>query len=443
MTKAAPGGAKLHTKILTGLGLGAALGILANALLGGKHPAVEWINHLVAGPAGQVFLRMLFMIVMPLVFASIALGVAGLGDLRKVGRVGGKAVGYFLATTFLAAATGIIFVAALRPGDYIEPGVKAELMATYAGAASDKLAAAKGETFGVSTFVNIVTRNPVKSAAEGDMLGVIFFGIVFGAALTMIPREKAKPMLDVLEALNEAVIAIVGMAMRLAPYGVTALIFGVTSRFGFALLAPLGGYVLLVLGALLFHAAVNMSLVLRLLIGLSPAVYLGRVRSAIITAFSTSSSSATLPAALEAAEKGLGIPPRIAGFVLPLGSTMCMNGTSIFEGITAIFLCQVFGIPLTLGQMVVIVVMAVITAVGAAGVPGGSIPLLAGILAMFGVPGEGIAIILGVDRLLDMSRTAVNVYGDISATAYVARSEGLWDASRVPAAQQNPAAERA
>lgn len=433
MAKTAPGGAKLHNRILGGLAAGAALGILANTLLGGRHPAVEWVNHYVAGPAGQVFLRMLFMIVMPLVFASIALGVAGLGDLRKVGRVGAKAVGYFLATTFLAAATGLVFVNFLKPGQGLDPAVKAELMAVYAGDASEKVSASKAGGFGVDTFVNIVTRNPLKSAVEGDMLGVIFFGLVFGAALTLIPRERARPMLELLESLNDVVIAIVGMAMKLAPYGVTALIFGVTSRFGFALMVPLGAFVLVVLGALLFHAAVNISLVLRLLVGLSPLVYFRRVRSTIVTAFSTSSSSATLPAAIDAAERGLGVPPQVAGFVLPLGSTMCMNGTSIFEGITAIFLCQVFGIDLTLGQMGVVVVMAVITAVGAAGVPGGSIPLLVGILAMFGVPGEGIAVVLGVDRILDMSRTAVNVYGDISATAFVARSEGLWDASLVPA----------
>ena len=431
-------GGKLHTKILLGLVTGAALGILANTALGGRHPLTEWVNHYVAGPLGQIFLRMLFMIVMPLVFSSIALGVAGLGDLRKVGRVGGKAVAYFLATTFLAAATGLVFVNVFKPGDGLAPAVKVELMQTYAGDASAKINTSKEGGFGVHTFVNIVTRNPLKSAVEGDMLGVIFFGLVFGAALTLIPPAKAKPMTELLDSLNEVVISIVGMAMKLAPYGVTALIFGVTSRFGFALLLPLSGYVLVVLGALLFHAGVNMSLVLRFLVGISPALFFSRTRSAIVTAFSTSSSSATLPTALGAAEQGLGIPPQIAGFVLPLGSTMCMNGTSIFEGITAIFLCQVFGVDLTLGQMTVVVVMAVITAVGAAGVPGGSIPLLVGILAMFGVPGEGIAIILGVDRILDMSRTAVNVYGDISATAYVARSEKLWSASKVPGLRQVP-----
>lgn len=425
-------GMKLHTRILVGLLAGGALGILANMQLGARHPVVEWLNHYVAGPAGQVFLRMLFMIVMPLVFSSIALGVAGLGDLRRVGRVGGKAVGYFLVTTFLAAATGLLFVNVIKPGSALDPAVKSELMAAYAGDASGKMAGAQDGGFGVHTFVNIVTRNPVRSAAEGDMLGVIFFGLVFGAALTLIPPARAKPMTDLLESLNAVVIAIVGMAMRLAPYGVTALIFGVTSRFGFALLVPLGGYVLVVLGALLFHAAVNLSLVLRLAVGISPALFFDRARSAVVTAFSTSSSSATLPTALAAAEQGLGVPPKIAGFVLPLGSTMCMNGTSIFEGITAIFLCQVFGIDLSLGQMAVLVVMAVITAVGAAGVPGGSIPLLVGILVMFGVPGEGIAIILGVDRILDMSRSAVNVYGDLTAVAFVAKSEKLWNASMVP-----------
>lgn len=424
----------LHTRILIGLAVGAVFGILANTLLGGKHPAVEWLNHYIAGPAGQIFLRLLFMIVMPLVFASITLGVAGLGDLRRLGRIGAKTAAYFVITTFLAASTGLIFVNIIKPGSGIAPEVKSQLMAAYSGDASAKITASQAGGFGVDTFVNIVTRNPVRSAADGDMLGVIFFGLMFGAALTLIPSFKARPMLNVLEALNDVVIVIVGMAMKLAPFGVTALIFGVTSRFGFTLLAPLGGFMLVVLGALLFHAAVNLSLVLRFVVGLSPAVFYSRVRSALVTAFSTSSSSATLPTALAVAEQGLGVPPQIAGFVLPLGATLNMNGTCIFEGITVIFLCQVFGVTLTLGQMIVVVVMAVMTSIGAAGVPGGSIPLLVGILAMFGVPGEGIAIILGVDRILDMSRTTVNVLGDLTATAYLARSEGFWNASMVPSA---------
>ena len=425
-------GMKLHTKILLALLIGTTAGILVNTQLGKDDPTVGFVNTYLAGPIGQIFLRMLFMVVMPLVFSSIALGVAGLGDLRKVGQVGGKAIGYFLGTTFIAAAFGLLAVSLVRPGDAVPDTVKTELMATYAGDAAAKIEAGQQGGFGINTFVNIVTRNPVKSAADFDMLGVIFFGLMFGAALTQMPRERSEPMIKVLEAINDAVTVIVGMAMKLAPYGVAGLIFGVTSKFGFALLKPLGAFVLVVLGALLFHMFVNLSLILKFVIGLSPKVFFSRVRGTLITAFSTSSSSATLPAALKTAEEGLGIPNRIAGFVLPLGSTMCMNGTAIFEGITVIFLCQAFGVDLSLGKMIIVVVMSVITAVGAAGVPGGSIPLLVGIIAMMGVPGEAIAIVLGVDRILDMTRTVVNVSGDLSATAFVAKSEGLWDASRVP-----------
>jgi len=426
-------GMKLHTKILLGLLLGATLGVVANRTLGASHPLVEGANHYIAGPVGQIFLRMLFMIVIPLVFASIALGVAGLGDIRRVGRVGGKAIGYFFVSTALAATLGLIIVSFVRPGESLDPAVRTQLLQTYATDATSKVQAAATSTFGVETIVNIVTRNPLKSAVDLDLLGIIFFALMFGAALTLIGEQKARPMIGFLEALEAIVIKIVGIAMKIAPYGVTALIFGVTSRFGFELLKPLAAYVVVVLGALILHVVINLSAIVRLYLGMSPLKYFGRLRSALVTAFSTSSSSATLPTALATAEQNLGVPSQIAGFVLPLGSTMCMNGTALFEGITVIFLCQVFGVDLSLGQMIVVMFMSVITAIGAAGVPGGSIPLLVGILTMFGVPGEGIALILGVDRILDMSRTTVNVAGDITATVVVAKSEGVWDASMVPA----------
>lgn len=432
-------GMKLHTKILLALLVGATAGIAANLTLGGDDGRVIWVNTYFAGPIGQIFLRLLFMIVMPLVFSSIALGVAGLGDLKKVGKVGGKAISYFFITTAFAATFGLVMVNIIKPGESIPEEVRTELMATYADDAAGKIEAQQTGGFGINTFVNIVTRNPVKSAADGDMLGIIFFGLMFGAALTQLRPEVAKPMIDVLQALNDIVIVIVGMAMKLAPYGVTGLIFGVTSRFGFALLQPLAGYVTVVMLALLLHMFVNLSIILKFVIGISPIVYFSRIKGALVTAFSTSSSSATLPAALRASQENLGVPPRIAGFVLPLGSTMCMNGTSIFEGITVIFLCQVFGVELSIGGMAIVMIMSVITAIGAAGVPGGSIPLLVGILAMMGVPGEGIAIILGVDRILDMTRTVVNVSSDISAAVFVAKSEGVWDASMVPPPGQTAA----
>jgi DAACS family dicarboxylate/amino acid:cation (Na+ or H+) symporter len=429
-------GMKLHTKILLGLVVGAVLGIAANQILGGDHSAVVFVNKYLAGPVGQIFLRLLFMIVIPLVFASIALGVAGLGDLRRVGRVGGKAIGYFLASTALAATLGLIIVSVVRPGEQIDRITADQLRTEFAGDASSRVEAAATTDFGVNTIVNMFTRTPVKSAVDLDLLGIITFSLIFGAALTLITAERAKPMIAWLEALQDVVIKIVEMAMRLAPYGVTALIFGVTSRFGFHLLKPLGAYVLVVIGALLIHVLVNLSLILRFVVGINPFTFFRRIRAALVTAFSTSSSSATLPTALSVAERNLGIPPSIAGFVLPLGSTMCMNGTALFEGITVIFLAQVFGVNLDLGQMIVVMIMAVLTAVGAAGVPGGSIPLLVTILVMFGIPAEGIAIILGVDRILDMSRTTVNVCGDLSATAFVAKSERVWSAASVPANEE-------
>lgn len=426
-------GMKLHTKILLGLLAGALAGVASNLTLGGDHEVVERVNHYVANPLGQVFLRMLFMIVVPLVFASIALGVAGLGDVRRLGRVGAKTMGYFMVSTALAVALGLFLVETVRPGERLAPEVRAELMDSYASDASTRVAAAQSTEFGVQTLINVVTRNPVRSAADLDMLGLIFFGLMFGTALTLIPAERARPMLDVLRALEDVVIKIVEIAMKLAPYGVAGLIYGVTARFGFDLLAPLGAYVLVVLSALLIHTAGTLSAILRLAVGLSPLAFFARVRSALVTAFSTSSSSATLPTALATAERNLGVPGHVAGFVLPLGATMNMNGTALFEGITVVFLCQVFGVDLSVGQTAVVMVMSVITAVGAAGVPGGSIPLLVGILAMFGVPGEGIAIILGIDRILDMARTTVNVCGDLTATAWVARSEKVWDPSMLPA----------
>lgn len=429
-------GMKLHTKILLGLVVGLALGVTVNLWLGTSNPRVEWINTFIAVPVGQVFLRMLFMVVMPLVFASIALGVAGVGDLGKAGRIGGKAIGYFFVTTALACTLGLIIVNVMRPWERVAPETRTALMERFAGDAKTTMGASQQQNFGIQTFVNIVPRNPIDAAAKTDMLGVIFFGLVFGAAITVIPAARGKVMMDFLEALNAVVTAMIHFAMLLAPYGVAALIFTVSSRFGFDLMLAVAAFIATVLIALLAHVVVTLTSIIRFLIGMSPLMFFSRVRAALITAFSTSSSSATLPTALDVAQEQLGVPQRIAGFVLPLGSTMCMNGTAIFEGITVIFLAKIFGVDLSLGQMAAVMIMCVITAIGAAGVPGGSIPLLVGVLVMFGVPGEGIAIVLGVDRILDMSRTTVNVFGDLTAAAWVARSERLWSPADIPAPRQ-------
>ncbi|MGQ0650478.1 MAG: dicarboxylate/amino acid:cation symporter [Gemmatimonadaceae bacterium] len=423
----------LRTRILLGLLIGATLGVAANQALGSGHRLVEGANHYVALPGGQIFLRLLFMIVIPLVFASMSLGIAGLGDLRRVGRVGGKAIAFFAGSTVLAATLGLVAVTLVRPGERVSAETRSQLMATYASDASDRVEAAATSEFGVETIVNIVPRNPIRAAVDLDMLAVIFFSMVFGAALTLLGARQAQPMVEWLESLHAVALRIVSMTMALAPLGVACLIFGVTSRFGFEVLELMGWFVATVIGALLLHVVLNLSAIIRLLIGMSPARFFARTRDALMTAFSTSSSSATLPTALATAEQNLGIPPQIAGFVLPLGATMCVNGTALFEGITVITLAQAFGVTLGFTQMVAVMVMCVVTAVGAAGVPGGSLPVLVGVLTMFGVPAEGIALVLGVDRVLDMARTCVNVYGDLTATAWVAKSEGAWSALDLPA----------
>jgi len=313
-------GMKLHTKILLGLILGGSAGLAANLLLGSSHQVVAGLNTYLAQPVGQIFLNLLFMIVIPLVFASISLGVAGLGDLRVAGRVGGKAIGYFLVTTALSATLGLVLVRAVKPGSGLSAAMRSELLHTYAGDAAAKVQAAATSTFGIQTLVNVVTRNPVKSAVDLDLLGVIFFSLIFGAAITMIRADRAKTMIAWLEALNDIVIKIVEMAMRLAPYGVAGLIFGVTSRFGLALLKPLGSYVIVVIVALLIHAIVTLGLIVRFAVGMSPITFFGRIRASIVTAFSTSSSSATLPTNLAVAEQNLGVPASVAGFVLRSGA---------------------------------------------------------------------------------------------------------------------------
>ncbi|MEX0976630.1 MAG: dicarboxylate/amino acid:cation symporter [Woeseia sp.] len=412
----------LHSRILLGLVLGAMSGV-AVKLAAGDTEWVEWINHYVAEPIGQIFLRLLFMVVIPLVFATLVLGVANLGDMRKLGRIGGRTLAYFLITTAAATIIGLVLANWLRPGDGLPSDVSAELIESYRGDANERLAASDAQEFGINTLVEIVPRNPVRAAADMQMLQLIFFSIMFGVALALISEQRAAPVLRFLEGVADAVTKLVEITMRLAPYGVFALIFVVTSRFGWVLLAHLGLFVSAVLLGLLLHCAFTLSLALRFGARLSPWRFWVAVRGALVTAFSTSSSNATLPTSLLVAEHKLGLPTRISGFVLPLGATLNMNGTALFEGMTVLFVAQIFGVELGIGDQAVVIVLSVLTAVGAAGVPGGSIPLLMVMATSVGVPGEGIAIILGVDRLLDMSRTLVNVAGDLTAACVIARSE--------------------
>ena len=271
----------------------------------------------------------------------------------------------------------------------------------------------------------MVPRNPVRAAADFNMLGVIFFSLMMGVAITRLSKERAKPVLDFLHSLAHITIGIIEMVMMVAPLAVACLIFSVTGRFGFDILISLATYVVTVITGLGIFMAVVYPLTLKFVAGRSQAAFFHEAWLVIVTACSTSSSNATLPTTLRVAEEKLGVPNEVAGFVVPLGATMNMNGTALFEGVTVLFVAQVFGIDLALNEQILVVLMSVVVAVGAAGVPGGSIPLLMIVLSMVGAPMEGIAIVLGVDRILDMCRTTTNVTGDLVTSTVVARYSGV------------------
>ncbi|MGO8813792.1 MAG: dicarboxylate/amino acid:cation symporter [Terriglobia bacterium] len=409
--------------ILAGLILGATAGVVAN-LAWGKSAALASIVRYGTEPLGQMWLRALIMVVIPLVFSRLSLGVAGLGDLRKLGRVGLKTMLFFLMVTSIAAVLGLTLVNLVHPGVGLSPEARERLLATYQkDSAPTKEALGRGQ-FGIQTLVNVVPRNPLGAAAQGDMLGVIFFSLAFGVALAFLPPERTKALVDALRGLGDVMIVIIDLVMKLAPYGVFALLFTVAARFGLDLLARLGWYILTVIAGLaIFEFGVYPALI-KVFTGWSPWNFFHRAWTAILTAFSTSSSNATLPTTLEVCEESLGLPREVCGFVVPLGATMCMNGTALFEGVTVLFIAQVFGIHLSLSSQIVVMVTAILMAMGAAGVPSGAIQVLILVLEAVGVPGEGIAMVVGVDRVLDMCRTVVNVTGDMVAATFVARSEG-------------------
>jgi DAACS family dicarboxylate/amino acid:cation (Na+ or H+) symporter len=415
-----------HTKILIGLMVGAVAGVLCNKFFIAA-PALAVAQKYLSDPLGRIFLNMLIMVVIPLVFSSLALGVAQIGDLKQLGRMGFRAILYFFIVTAIAVTIGLVLVNTIRPGDQLPQETKEKLLATYGQQAAELKGAAEQTEFGIQTLVGIVPRNPFAAVARPnpDMLALIFVALMAGVGMTLINQERSQPIIRLLEGVNDITVAIINIAMKLAPFGVAALIFSVTSRFGFDLLKALGVYVITVIAGLALHQFGAFSMLVRIFARYNPLRFFRKVETVMLTAFSTSSSNATLPTTIMVSQENLGIPPKICGFVLPLGATMNMNGTALFEGVTVLFLAQVFGVDLSLGTQLIVVIMSVLTAVGSAGVPSGSIPLLIIVLQMVGVPAEGIAIILGVDRILDMCRTVLNVTGDITCAAYIARTEGF------------------
>jgi Na+/H+-dicarboxylate symporter len=401
--------------------LGTTSGILAHLLLQDT-PLLDAILKYVAQPVGQVFLRLLFMLVLPLLFSALVLGVAGLGDLRRLGRVGLKTLAYTVGVSGIAVFLGVFLVNVLHPGTGLSAELRARLLQGAASRAQG-LAAASAPKTGIDLLVQIVPDNPLRAAANGDMLAVMFFALCFGIGLELVHTESSRRLQEAIEGLYEVSMRLIGVVIGFAPFGVAALLFSLTAQFGYEILAQLARYVGVVVLALCIHQFGVYSLAVRFLGGMRPLDFFRGIQPAMLTAFSTASSNATLPTALQVAEENLRLPPEVSRFVLTLGSTANQNGTALFEGVTVLFLAQFYGVHLGLAQQTLVVLVCVLGGIGTAGVPAGSIPVVAMILGMVGVPTEGIGLILGVDRFLDMCRTTLNVSGDLAAAVVVSRGE--------------------
>lgn len=422
-----------HTKILLGLVVGLAGGLLVHAFAGGE-PWVEWAVRNVAYPVGQLFLRLIFMIVVPLVFSSLVLGVLELGGVHKLGRVGLITLAYTVIVSGISVAIGIVLVNVFHPGRGVDPTVRGQLEGAFSVQSRSAIESAKQAKPWTDALLSLIPRNPIAAAVDalsGEMLALMIFAVFFGVALAHV-RKETEALVDVFEGIQRASMKIVDWAMGLAPYGVAALLFSLTARSGFAVIPRLGGYVAVVIGGLAIQMFVVYSGILKLLARVPPVEWFFRCREVIVTAFSTASSNATLPTSLQTAAEKLGIAPRIGNFVLTVGATGNQNGTALFEGVTILFLAQVFSVHLTLGQQVTVVMMSILAGVGTAGVPGGSIPLIVIVLQTVGIPPEAIGVILGVDRILDMCRTVLNVVGDLVCATFVARRERELHFDRVP-----------
>jgi len=402
---------KLTKWILIGLGAGILVGLLQHLLLPDK--INETIIRYIHAPLGKIFLNAIRLMVVPLVLVSLTLGTAKIGDINKLGRIGGKTMGIYVVTTALAISIGFLLAMAVKPGS----GLTIPTTADFKGGESP---------FVMDILVDIVPTNPIASMANGSMLQIIFFAILTGLAIATID-EKAKPLVKVLESLDTIIQRMVEMIMLFAPIGVFALIAKVIAGQGVAVFIPLLKYMVTVLGALFIHALVIYPLFLSIFAKLNPVKFYMNVFPAMLVAFSTSSSNASLPVTMKVARERLGVNESIYSFTLPLGATINMDGTAIMQGVATVFIAGVYGIDLSLGDFLRVVMMATLASIGTAGVPGVGLIMLSMVLTEIGIPVEGIGIILGVDRILDMTRTAINISGDLMTTSVVAKSESEFD----------------
>jgi len=413
----------LHWKMAIGFGAGLLLGVIAHYGAGADATWVKWLTTWVTQPAATLFLRLIFMLVIPLLFSALVVGVAEMGDVRSLGRIGWRTLAYTVVVSAIAVVLGLVLVNLFKPGAGVDPAQAQLLLSQGSERAQAIVSSTTTQPKGLDMFLSIVPDNVIKAAAENTILAVMFFALMLGIGLVLTRSENASILKRGIEGLFEVSMTLIGLVIRLAPYAVFCMMFNLAALFGWDLMAKLGAYVGVVVLALALHMFVVYSAVLKFVGGYSPVRFFRGVQEAMVMAFSTASSNATLPTALRVADEQLGLPRRVSRFVLTVGATANQNGTALFEGVTVLFLAQFFGVDLSLTQQATVMFVCILGGIGTAGVPAGSLPVVALICTMVGVPAEGIGLILGVDRFLDMCRTTLNVTGDLMLATVVSAGE--------------------
>lgn len=415
----------LHWKIAIGFIAGLVAGLAVYYTVGTDAGWVHGVTTYATRPFAQLFLALIFMLIVPLLFSALVVGVSEMGDIRSLGRIGWRTLGYTVLLSGVAVLLGLVMVNVFKPGVGVDPVLAQELLDKGAEGAQAIVQDSQGQPKGMDLLLSIVPENVVGAASSnGSILALMFFALMFGIGIVV---SRDSPAIDTLkrgiEGLFEVSMTLIGLVIRLAPYAVFCFMFNLAALFGWDLLVRLGAYVLVVFGALLIHLVVVYSAALKFIGGVSPLRFFRDVQEAMLMAFSTASSNATLPTSLRVADQELKLPRKVSRFVLTVGATANQNGTALFEGVTVIFLAQFFGVELSLGQQVMVMLVCILGGIGTAGVPSGSLPVVALICAMVGVPPEGIGLILGVNQFLDMSRTVVNVTGDLGIATMVSKGE--------------------
>ena len=414
----------LHWKMAIGFIAGLVLGLLVHYIIGPDTPWVQTLTDWVTTPFSRLFLSLIFMLIVPLLFSALVVGVSEMGDVRSLGRIGWRTLAYTIVLSGIAVVIGLVLVNVFRPGDGVDPVLAQQLLVEGSERAQAIVRDSTVQPKGMDMLLSIVPDNVVSAASSNaSILAVMFFALMFGVGLVLTKSEATDTLKRGIEGLFEVSMTLIGLVIKLAPYAVFCFMFNLAALFGWDLLFRLGAYVLVVVAALAIHLFVVYPVALKLIGGYSPIKFFVGVQEAMLMAFSTASSNATLPTALRVADQKLHLPRQVSRFVLTVGATANQNGTALFEGVTVIFLAQFFGVDLTLGQQILVMLVCILGGIGTAGVPSGSLPVVALISAMVGVPPEGIGLILGVNHFLDMCRTTVNVTGDLGIAVLVSRAE--------------------